>query len=81
MQGDNFDPLPMQLAELLAATIQVRLMFEGFRKHIPEGAVTEFLPIVQRLFDIEIQLRELNIRHRISAATSSELMARGQTIH
>ena len=79
MQGDNFDPLPMQLAELLAATIQVRLMFEGFRKHIPEGAVTEFLPIFQRLLDIEISLRSLNIRHPISAATTSVPLA--HTIH
>jgi hypothetical protein len=57
------DSLPLQLAELLSATIQTRLMFEAFRTRIPEGAVSEFLPVVNRLLEIEIQLRQLNIQH------------------
>ena len=79
MQGiHEGDQLAMQLAELLSAAIQTRLMLEAFRTRIPEGAVTDFLPIAHRLLDIEIQLRQLNIAHPMAVITSGPS---ARTIH
>lgn len=75
MEGD---PLAQPLAELLSAAVQTRLMFSAFRRQVPEATQTDFLAIEQRLFDIEIQLRQLNLQHPMSAATSGPSV---RTIH
>jgi hypothetical protein len=79
MDGDNPDPFAVPLAELLSASIQIRMMFQSFRKHLVEDALPEFLALEQRLLDVEIQLRQLNIAHPILAAATSEPSAR--TLH
>ena len=71
IKDDNPDPLALQLAELLSASIQLRLMFQSFRKHLVNDALPEFLALEQRLLDVEIQLRRLNIAHPISTETTS----------
>jgi len=79
IKDDNPDPLALQLAELLSASIQLRLMFQSFRKYLIDDALPEFLALEQRLLDVEIQLRRLNIAHPITTETTSVPVAR--TLH
>ena len=77
--GRDTDPFAVPLAELLSASIQIRMMFQSFRQHLHDDALHEFLVVEQRLLDVEIQLRRLNIAHPITTATNSVPVAR--TIH
>ena len=75
---DDLDPLAQPLAETLAMSVQLRLMFAALREHIPQAAQTDFLGVEQRLFDLEIHLRQLNLAHPLAAATSGTSV---HTIH
>jgi len=79
MESDSLDPLAQPLAETLAMSVQLRLMFAALRGRLAESAQIDFLAVEQRLLDLEIQLRKLNLQHPISAATISGPSAR--TIH
>ena len=79
MESDSFDPLAQPLAETLAMSVQLRLMFTALRGRLAESAQIDLGAVEQRLFDLEIQLRQLNLKHPMSAATTSGPSAR--TIH
>jgi hypothetical protein len=72
----DLDSLPLQLAELLGAAIQIRMMLQSFRQHLVDDALPEFLALEQRVLDVEIQLRRLNIAHPITTETTSAQLAR-----
>ena len=77
--GSDTDPLAVPLAELLSASIQLRMMFQSFRQYLVDDALHEFLALEQRLLDVEIQLRRLNIAHPITTETTSVAVVR--TLH
>lgn len=81
MEGDNREQLARDLTEALAEAIQVRLLFTAFREAIPQGQITAYLAVEQRVLDLEILLLQLAGDYQMFKKATSEPMAHGRRLH